>query len=260
MPEEPPIELVTQRLPRRPRLSGEVVLRADAAAVIDALLADVYIHASNCVRAFGDFQLAASPSAALEPVLMRLMYDPPYREFPWSRTRLWITDEAAHQPGTPPASEGPRWRALSDVVVAASGIPIEQTHPIPWTENAPAEYSATLRETLGWRPPGQDRLDFVLLSLDPCGTLGPVGRQADDDHLLARLDSPTPSVAMGRRLINSSRFVAVFGAGADRLPGVLAQEDATLRPSRPGNEIFVPAPAAGEIRWYLDHAACPAKA
>ncbi|MBI1190281.1 MAG: hypothetical protein GC200_06315 [Tepidisphaera sp.] len=257
MPDEPPIELVTQPVPRRPRLSGEVMIRKDADAAIDALLADLYIHATNCVRAFGDFHLAASPAPALEPVLMRLMYDPPYREFPWSRTRLWLTDEAAIAPGQSPGPAGPRWLALCDVMLEASGIPREQAHAIPFAPDAAAQYSATLRETLGWRPPGQDRLDFVLLSLEPDGSLGPVGAWADDEQLLST--QPGASVGMGRRLINSSRFVAIFATGPERLPGVLAQEQATLRPTHPGSGVFVPMPAAGEARWYLDHAACPAK-
>lgn len=235
------------------------MLRKDRDAAIDALLADVYIHASNCVRAFGDFQFAASPSPSIEPVLMRLMYDPPYREFPWTRTRLWITDEEPLAPEASPQPEGPRWRALSDVLLEASGIPREQAHPIPWSADAASLYTKTLRETLGWRPPGQDRLDFVLLGLEPSGDLGPVGRVSDEEHLLGLTPGPEPSIAMGRRLINSSRFVAVLGLGPERLPGVLAQEQATQRPTHSGSGLFVPAPAAGEVRWYLDHAACPAR-
>ena len=69
-----------------PRLPGRSVRRPSVDSATDALLADLFIHATNCVRAFGDFHLAVSAGEEIEPALMRLMYDPGFREFPWTRT------------------------------------------------------------------------------------------------------------------------------------------------------------------------------
>ena len=86
-----PIPLEPAPVP--PRLPGRVVVGSGADEAIDALAAELLLHAVNCVRAFGDFQLALSGGSTPLPLYERLMYDPQYRELPWRRTHLWIVDE-----------------------------------------------------------------------------------------------------------------------------------------------------------------------
>src|SRR5215210_531529 len=79
--------------PVKPRLPGAVIVRSDAEDLHGALAADLFIHAMNCVRRFGDFHLALSGGSTPMPLYRRLMTDPAYRDLPWKRTHLWIVDE-----------------------------------------------------------------------------------------------------------------------------------------------------------------------
>ena len=50
--------------PNPPRLPGEVIQRPSADDALDSLAADLVLHASACVRNFGDFHLALSGGPA----------------------------------------------------------------------------------------------------------------------------------------------------------------------------------------------------
>ena len=67
-----PYELLDET-PEFPRLPGHVVVSADANAALDALGADMFLHAKNCVRTFGDFHLALSGGSTPMPLYERLM-------------------------------------------------------------------------------------------------------------------------------------------------------------------------------------------
>jgi 6-phosphogluconolactonase/glucosamine-6-phosphate isomerase/deaminase len=251
-----PFELVPIKVARRPRLPGVVVLRESPDQMIDALLAELFIHARSCVRAFGDFHLAISAVPAVEPALRRLMYDLNYREFPWTRTRLWLVDDVAVP------EEDPRSRRvlLRELIVELSGLPPEQYHAMEATDPRAAEaYEARLREHLGWREKGHDRLDFVLLGLHPSGEIAghAAGPPRATDALVERIpaegDMPE-RVAMSMTLINASRFVAIVAAGPAMREPLLALEGAATRSRElPVTRI---APLAGELRWFVDAAAC----
>jgi hypothetical protein len=79
--------------PVAPALPGTVVVRESADELVDAVAADLFIHALNCIRTFGDFHLALSGGSTPLPLYRRLMYDPSYRDLPWTRTHLWMVDE-----------------------------------------------------------------------------------------------------------------------------------------------------------------------
>ncbi len=149
-----------------PRLPGRSVRRSSVDLATDALLADLFLHATNCVRAFGDFHLAVSAVEEIEPALMRLMYDPGFRDFPWSRTRLWMVDEV----DVP--IDDPRCRStrLVETIVACSGIPEAQFVPLTCLEG-PRPYEARMREHLEWRERGQDRIDCCLFATRPAGDI-----------------------------------------------------------------------------------------
>ncbi len=254
-----PFELVPIRVARKPRLPGAVVLREQADDLIDALLAELFIHARSCVRAFGDFHLAISPSPAVEPFLRRLMYDLNYREFPWLRTRLWLVDDFV----VPAADPRSRRTLLHELLVDLSGIPPEQSHAMEAdAADAAAAYESKLREHLGWREKGHDRLDFVMLALTTKGEVAGYPRGsapiATREGLVEKLEGvpgEPDRVSMSMRLINASRMVAVVASGAEVRP-VLGVLEGGSAHELPASRL---APVGGDLRWFVDAAACEAE-
>ena len=247
-----------------PRLTGGVVHRADTDTLIDALLAELAIHARNCVRAFGDFQFAISGTPATEACLRRLMYDLGHRDFPWTRTRVWMIDEDAA------TEEDSRWALVRGLVLDQSGIPPEQIHRLRLTtppDEGAREYEDELRQTLGWREKGHDRLDYALLSLSPAG--GVAGFELldepppeNDPRLVQPVDTGAggPVVSMTLHFLNASRMIAVMAAGADCRDAVsrIAEAVRLRRRDRTMPALYL-SPLAGELRFYVDNAASPAE-
>jgi 6-phosphogluconolactonase len=266
-------------LPAKPDLPGEVVVRDTSDDLIDAIAADLMVHAHNCVRTFGSFHLALSGGSTPVPLYRRLMYDPNYRNLPWSKTHLWIVDErrvAFHD-------ERSNFKLINELIGDHSGIPPEQVHPIfALAPDADAEYERVLREELMWRERGQDRLDFVLLGMGSDGHTASLfpGSPALEEELrgggeprLVRFNegprvTPPDRVTMTLKLINASRLIAVMVTGEAKRP-VLERVVETWRRVKGAGEVSPRAqeiealpilgvsPASGELRWYLDLPACP---
>lgn len=248
----------------RPALPGSTVSAPGLDELIDLLAADLVIHCENCVREFGDVHLAFSGDPSLEPLYMRLMYDPNCRRLPWRRAHVWMVDEL----NVPFDDQRSRSRLLSDLIGDHADIPGEQFHPIfAGADRAAEEYESQLRETLAWREKGHDRLDYVLLALDPEGGAGGFSSATseavlrdvrEEAALVQTVDSAPPhnlrAVTLAPRLINAARFVAVMAAGEHHAPTL--QRLAEL--GGPSSE--VPAswirPHQGELRWYVDAPAC----
>ena len=244
----------------RPRLRGAVVARHGAEELYDALASDLLVHAANCVRQFGDFHLALSGGRTPFPLYERLMYDPRYRGLPWRRTHLWMVDERAVAFEDPLSNFG----RIKEVIVDHSDIPPEQVHPmLAAMPDAGARYERELREVLGWRPKGHDRLDFVLLGMGPDGHTASIFPASPALHAPERLamDVPPPTTVapavprctLTMRMINASRFIAPLVMGADK-HAMLERAAAGASP----DEVPIAGlqPVAGELRWYLDAAAC----
>ena len=254
-----PYEIASERRPK-PRLPGAVVLRESSEQLVDAIAADLLFQAKACVRAFGDFHLALSGGSTPQPLYRRLMYDPNYRDLPWKRTHLWIVDERR----VPFDDERSNFRMIRELIVDHSDIPREQVHAIfPLAEHPDADYERELTETLGWREPGHDRLDYVLLGLGEDGhtaSLFPHSPALASDGRLVLVNegpsvTPPDRVTMTLRLINGARLVGVMVTGERKREPVARIER--------GREPVADLPAAGlrpvggELRWYLDGAACP---
>jgi 6-phosphogluconolactonase len=254
------------------------VIRPNADAVIDAIAADMLIHATNCVRTFGDFHLALSGGSTPLPLYERLMIDPRYRDLPWARTHLWIVDERR----VPFDDERSNFKHISEIIADHSGIPPEQVHPIfAQRDDADSAYEKDLRDTLGWRERGQDRLDFVLLgmgadahtaSLFPRSPALLADLDSRGDSRLVRINAgpnvtPPDRVTMTLRLINASRFIALMVTGAGKRDTISRVAAAASPPSPPAEPqhtavaadlpVLGLRPVGGELRWYLDFDACP---
>lgn len=244
-----------------PPLPGDVIAIETVDELIDRIAADLVIHAENCVRQFGDFHLALSGGNTPQPLYERLMYDPNYRRLPWRRTHLWMVDERC----VPFDDSASNFRAIDETIVDHADIPREQVHPIfAMSDNADVAYEKELREALGWREKGQDRLDFVLLGMGADGhtaSLFPHSEALQEKQRLVRFNvsehaTPPKRVTMTFPIINSARFVAVMVTGSAKA--------ATLRrvcePDSGADDLPIKGvdPTSGELRWYLDAEACGA--
>ncbi|MGE3109279.1 MAG: 6-phosphogluconolactonase [Phycisphaerales bacterium] len=278
--------------PTPPPLPGSVVVRSSVDELIDAIAADLMVHAMNCVRAFGDFHVALSGGSTPLPLYRRLMYDPNYRSLPWARTHLWVVDERR----VPFDDEKSNFRSISETIGDHSGIPPEQVHPIfAQADDADTAYEASLRETLAWREPGHDRLDYVLLGMgtdahtaslfphspalvaetdeirraEVMSSQGRVGIDTTADDAapprLVRINAganvtPPDRVTMTLRLINASRFIGVMVTGASKratLARVMTQQRPATADVIEQYPILGIRPIGGVQRWYLDAEACP---
>lgn len=233
----------------RPKLPGSVVLSPSEHETADALAADLYIHAVNCVRSFGDFHIALPGGRSPQALYRTLMIDPAYREFPWKRTHIWLVSDSA--PG-PSAAE-----IIRDIVVVHGDVPRDQFHPMDLTAKDPdAAYSKALREHLGWREKGHDRLDYVLLGLGSDGSTAGYPAPSilpDGEECLAYLSnhSGERTLSLALRVINAARFVAVVATGAGKRAGL----ECAMK-SSPGSPIAGVRPVGGTLRWYVDEPAC----
>lgn len=243
---------------KTPPLPGLVTVGDGLEAVFDALGRDLAAAARECVDAYGDFHLALSGGSTPLPFYERLAAEPRFRGIPWSRTHLWTVDERR----VPFDDERSNWRAIAKALASAP-VPAEQRHPIPADAADAAErYEAELRSALGRRPRGEDRLDFVVLGMGADGhTASLFPRTAvlgESERLVGECEGPgagaPPRVTMTYPLLNSARRVAILVTGTAKA-ATLARVAAGSGDAR---ELPVKgiAPRPGELRWYLDRAAC----
>ncbi|HWB19452.1 MAG TPA: 6-phosphogluconolactonase [Phycisphaerales bacterium] len=242
-----------------PNLPGTVHAVESVDRAIDILAADLVIHAENCVRQFGDFHIALSGGSTPQPLYERLMYDPNYRRLPWRRTHLWIVDERCVPPDDPQSN----WRMIKETIVDHADIPAEQVHPMPaLAPDGDVQYEKSLRDVLGWREKGQDRLDFVLLGMGGdahTASLFPGTPALNETNRLVVFNvspvaAPHKRITMTFPLLNAARFIAVLVAGKSKASAIhqiaqgnVAPEHAPITGIKPFN---------GELHWYLDADAC----
>lgn len=227
-----------------PDLPGTVIVRPNPSETADAIAADFFIHAVNCVRTFGDFHIALPGGESPVPLYRTLMLDPAYRDMPWKRTHIWlVSDTPDHE-----AAE-----LIRDILVVHGDVPRDQFHPMDVArKDADQAYAKELREHLGWREKGHDRLDYVLLGLGSDGsTAGYPGSAPVPDHedRLAHLtNSNHPrTLSLSMRVINAARLIAVVATGAEKQTGL----ELAMKPNA-GKPIGKLQPVGGALRWYLD--------
>lgn len=253
-----------EKEPEPPRLTGAVVLRRDPYDLYASLGAELLLHAHNCVRAFGDFHMALSGGSTPLPFYRRLMTDPMFRDLPWQRTHLWLVDERR----VPPDDERCNWSQIAGYMLDHSDIPASQAHPMDQTSPDAAEkYEAELREALGWREKGHDRLDFVLLGMGNDGhtaSLFPNSPALAERSRLVVVNegpnvTPPDRVTMTYPLLNSARLTAILVTGKSKREMVrrVSTERGNPEAERALPILGVRPVGDGLIRWYLDQEACP---
>ncbi len=257
--ETPETYELEEAAPAGPPLPGKVVVAKTADAVIDLVAAEMVAQAKGCVRHYGDFQLALSGGLTPQPLYERLMYDPDCRAIPWPRTQLWFVDERA----VPLDDKRSNFRLIRETIVEHSGIPKQQVHPIEaQSETADRDYESQLREVLQWRERGEDRLDFVLLGMGSDGHIASLFPFTDvlqeTRHLVRRVTAPgvevPQRVTMTFPLINAARMIAVLVTGSAK--AAMIKRVATGPESAEVLPIKGIQPVDGELKWFLDAAAC----
>lgn len=145
--------------PAVPRFPGENVGSHSRDDALAALAADLFVHAKNCVRTFGDVHMALSGTNDAQDLYRLLMTDPVYRQFPWNRSHIWIAHQAEATTTQPETTSD----ILHDLLVIPSGVKANSFHPydVSLLDDC-GSYERSLRQHLAWRERGQDRLDFVL--------------------------------------------------------------------------------------------------
>lgn len=229
---------------------GEALTHSAFDEAVDALAAEMLVHALNCVRAFGDFHLALCGGATLTPLYLRLLYDPPLRAFPWGRTHLWLAGEWWRVGD----SQGRVFAELQETIVAHSGMPESQAHAAqPRADDPAAAYERTLKETLAWREKGHDRLDMVVLSVGGRGRVAGLRRPTPGDEadlpLVRPSDPANPNVqglTLTERAINGARLVSGLIASP-------AKVEALQRAGRGEGDSPLArlAPHGGALRWRV---------
>lgn len=239
--------------------AGQVIVSEAADELLDKLAADLVVHAENCVRQFGDFHLALSGGSTPQPLYELLMYDPNCRRLPWRRTHLWMVDERCVPFDHPLCN----FKMISEIIVDHADIPHEQVHPMfALSPTADVDYETQLRESLAWREKGQDRLDYVLLGVGSDGhtaSLFPHTEPLHEHNRLVRFNTyahavPPQRLTMTFPLINSARFASVLVTGRSKAP--IISRLAAGEDSVDDLPIKGVTPLNGELKWYLDAAAC----
>ena len=145
-------------------------------------------------------------------------------------------------------------------LVDHSDIPREQVHRIDTRREDPAtDYAEQLRQTLEWREKGHDRLDFVLLGLEEDASVGtllagwPTPRGPALVSTVGR--HPSARIGLAAHMLSAARFVGIIATGT-RLRATVAR--LALSGADPFElPVLGLRPIGGELRWYLDAAACP---
>lgn len=232
--------------PDLPGLPGEPVIRESEDQLLDVLVADIYLHALQCVQRFGDFHMALSSGRFQERLCVRLMTDPQVRELPWKRTHLWAVHDR------PDPTWGSTFTAVLDLLEDHSGIPDSNLHaPDLGCDDPSDDYERRFQEVLAWREKGHDRLDLAVLGLSPSGGVAELsGAIGAPDRLFVPSEDGVGEpvgVSMTSRLLNATRLIVMSAIGPEFAEAVRgAGESGTL-----------PRPIGGTLRWYLDRAACP---
>ena len=180
----------------------------------------------------------------------------------WARIHVWMVDERCVEADDPRLN----FASIRSALVGSGAIPAENLHPMPVLFPDGAErYERELRAALAERPPGERRLDAIVLGMGPDGhtaSLFPGSPALDERERWVvwndgdAVTPPRPRMTMTFPFLNRAGFIALFVTGDSKR--------AALRRLAEGREDYRTLPVAGvagaaETRpvWFLDQAALP---
>lgn len=182
-----------------------------------------------------------------------------YRDaMPWSRVRVFWSDERFVPPADPESNFGMAWNLLLNRVRVAPAHVHRVETDAATVEEAADRYEAVVREVLDH---GRPRLDCVLLSLGEDGHVASLFPESPVLRVRERLiaavtDSPKPParrITMTLTLLNHAAVIHVLALGSRKAAAVAA----ALRAG--GDPKTCPAsglrPLEGVVMWWVDEAA-----
>jgi 6-phosphogluconolactonase len=245
-----------------PGLLGEQVVRDTAeecaARLADALAEDLRRRLKSLPRV----HVALSGGASGKILAAALAAKRDVTAAEWARMHLWMVDERC----VGPDDSRLNFASLRDALLQRTPIPMGNLHPMPVLESDGAErYEGELRAALAERTERDRGLDAVVLGMGADGhtaSLFPGAAALEERERWIvfsdgeQVTPPRPRMTMTFRLLNQTRFIALFVAGESKreaLRRVAAQrEDYRTLP------VAGVAPVAGgRMVWFLDRAALP---
>lgn len=263
VPDQPPADVPAQydlaEALTPPDLPGRATAATTTEGLYERMASDLLTHSLNCVRAFGDFHLALACSPALEGFYRHLMIDPLCRGIPWKRTHLWLAHE---EKVADPEADGPCWLTVRELIGLHAGIPLSQQHAVDLSVREPGRaYQGALRAALEWRERGQDRLDYVALSLEPgggiSGGIGAYGTEGGGGQLVCDRPQSGGACVLSLEAVSASRLIAIVAVGEAVAETVeaLARRDGVMGGCAALRVLPVGRGQQGEAHWYVDGAA-----
>lgn len=245
-------------------LPGNKIIHATSDELVDKFAHDLMLAAEIAVDDRDAFHLALSGGSTPQVLYQRLMIDPQYRDFPWSKTHVYLVDDRC----VPFDSEKSNWKMLTELLIEPGDLKEDHVHPMQVLDDDGAQqYDTLLRQHLD-NDKQQGRLDFILLGMGPDGhtaslfphTPGLTETEKwvifnDGQHVIA----PRPRMTMTYPLINASRIIAnlITGAGKfDMLQRVNNEPDNKQELPITG---ITPTHDDTTFTWYLDLPAATGK-
>jgi len=236
-------------------LPGKVHICPTADELYDAVGRAMMTAATRAVADNGVFHLALSGGQSPQPLYVRLMIDPIFRDIPWAQTHIWIVDERR----VPPDDERSNFRMIRETL--ADHVPTRgrQVHRMPVeAEDAASRYESELRRELAPR----GRLDFVLLGMGAdahTASLFPASHALDETQRWVVVNDgpavvPPARLTMTYVLLNSSCQIAILVTGPEKA-STIQRVCERIRESGPNpQELPVTGirPEGGGLTWFLD--------
>jgi 6-phosphogluconolactonase len=247
--------------PEPQRVSREVRILEDAAAISRAAAGEFLHSAQEAVRAGGRFSIALAGGSTPRALYTLLVGDPPLRAaVPWDKTFFFFGDERH----VPPGDLESNFRMASEAMFSKLSLSPRQVVRIkgenPDAAQAAFEYEQALRGFFRLAEGQFPRFDLVLLGMGPDGHTASLfpGTEALREELrlavsnrVAKFD--TDRVTLTAPVLNNAARILFMAHGDDKAPALRAVLEGPYEP-----ELF-PAqliqPKDGTLLWLVDKTA-----
>ncbi len=237
--------------------SGTVIVQADSTAVAHAAAQMFVQWAQEAVHKRGRFRVALAGGSTPQ-ALYELLTLAPYRaQLPWVQLEVFWGDER-HLPAGHPGRNDTAVLPL----LARSGVPAAQIHPVPFVSGDPDQaarrYEELLRLTAS---PHAPLLDLALLGLGHDGHTASLfpGTPAVDElerlvvaNYAAYEDRHPERVTLTLPALNASTVVLFLVTGASKQAVLRRVFGPPEDPPLPAQRVQ---PATGQLLWLVDQAA-----